>query len=29
MSKEIFNSKETLLAAGEIITISEKLLKAN
>ena len=25
MSKEIFNSKETLLAAGEIITISEKI----
>lgn len=25
MSKEIFNSKETLLAAGEIITISKKV----
>lgn len=25
MSKEIFNSKETLLAAGEIITVSERV----
>lgn len=29
MSKEIFNSKETLLAAGELLPFQKKLLKAN